>query len=123
MQKILKPGVFVTFDAECSIGGARGNPKLRPVGPDRAMMGRYEGKELGIPLITDILSQHHLSATFFLEIFGDELGYPGETERVCHYLMDRKQDIQLHIHPGYKEYGQKKKGNALAPHRQYCRSF
>ena len=106
----MKPGVFITFDVECSMGGAWGNPKLRPVGPSRTMMGHYGDKKLGLPLIIDILDRFKLTATFFVEVFGDELGYKSETEAVCKYLMDRGQDVQLHIHPGYMQYGLYKKG-------------
>ena len=106
----MKPGVFITFDVECSIGGAWANPKLRPVPPSRAMMGRYGQKELGLPLIIDILDSFKLHATFFVEVFGDDLGYPGETEKVCKYLVDRGQDIQLHIHPNYMHYGLYRRG-------------
>ena len=31
----------------------------------------------------------------------DEQGYPGEGERICHYLLDHGQDVQLHIHPNH----------------------
>ena len=43
--------------------------------------------------------------TNFMEPFNDELGYPGETEPVCRYLIDQAQDVQLHIHPNHFHYG------------------
>ena len=100
----MKPGVYITFDVECSMGGAWENPQLKPVPPDRAVWGRYGGSELGIGLITDILQQHGLSATFFLEAFMAEQGYPDAAEPICKFLLDRNQDVQLHIHPWYKNF-------------------
>jgi hypothetical protein len=101
----MKSGIFITFDVECSMGGAWGGTGLKPIPPSRGMMGIYGKKAFGLPLICDILNRHQLKATFFLEPFNDELGYPGETEPICAFLMDRGQDVQLHIHPGHVNYG------------------
>jgi peptidoglycan/xylan/chitin deacetylase (PgdA/CDA1 family) len=106
----MKPGVYITVDVECSMGGAWADPALRPVPPARAMMGEYGQRRLGVPLITEILDGSGLKATFFVETFAEEQGYPGQTEPVCQYLVDRGQDVQLHIHPNHKHYGQKQKG-------------
>lgn len=106
----LRPGVFITFDVECSMGGAWGNPALKPVRPARAIWGEYDGQPLGLPLIVDILRKHDLAGTFFVEAFIEEQGYPGEAERVCTYLLDHGQDVQLHIHPNHKHYGMMRRG-------------
>lgn len=99
------PGVLITFDVECSMGGAWADPNLKPVSPRLGMMGEYGGQRLGVPLICDILARHDLKATFFLEPFNDELGWPDETEPVAQYLLERGQDVQLHIHPNHVHYG------------------
>ncbi|WP_305043251.1 polysaccharide deacetylase family protein [Geoalkalibacter sp.] len=104
------PGIFMTFDVECSMGGAWGNPTLKPISPRVGMMGEYGDKKLGIPLICDILSRNDLKATFFVEPFNDDLGWPGETEPVVRYLVERGQDVQLHIHPNHVHYGLHKAG-------------
>jgi len=100
----LKPGVIISFDVECSMGGAWQNPELKPVSPAKGMMGEFGNKRLGIPLICDILEKNNLKAAFFVEPFNKELGYPNETEKVCSYLMERGQDIELHIHPNHYNY-------------------
>ena len=105
-----QPGVFITFDVECSMGGAWGDPSLKPISPRLGMMGQYGDKQLGIPLICNILSRYDLKATFFLEPFNDELGYPGETEPVVQHLLDHGQDIQLHVHPNHVHYGLHREG-------------
>lgn len=106
----MKPGVFITIDVECSMGGAWGNDAVKPVPPSRGMMGRYGESELGVPLITRILEDNGLTGTFFVEPFNDELGHPGQTEGVCEFLLDHGQDVQLHIHPNHKHYGLHKAG-------------
>ncbi len=110
----MRPGVHITIDVECSMGGAWGDPLLRPVPPARAMMGEYGGRRLGVPLIADILGRGNLVGTFFVEAFTDEQGYPGGAEAVCQYLMGRGQDVQLHVHPNHKHFGLKQQG---LPHR------
>jgi len=107
----LKRGVYITVDVECSMGGAWGNDARRPVPPSRAMMGEYDGRRLGVPLITDILRRYDLAATFFVETFAEEQGNPGQTEPVCHHLLDAGQDVQLHVHPTHKHYGLHRRGH------------
>lgn len=108
----MNPGVYITFDVECSMGGAWQNPQLKPVSPQLGMMGDYGDKRYGAPLICDILQQRDLQATFFVEPFNDELGYPGETEPVVRYLVEQDQDVQLHIHPNHVHYGQMQAGQS-----------
>jgi len=92
------------------MGGAWKDPSLKPVSPRFGMMGDYGGQQLGIPLICDILRRSNIQATFFLEPFNEELGWPGETEPVVNYLLQQQQDIQLHIHPNHIHYGQYRSG-------------
>ena len=106
----MKPGVFFTFDVECGMGGAWNNSNLKPIPPSRGMMGQYGDQSYGIPLICDILNKYDVKATFFLEPFNRELGYPDETEYICRYILDKGQDIQLHVHPGHYHYGFERTG-------------
>lgn len=106
----MKRNLFITFDVECSMGGAWGAPELKPVPPARAIWGEYGEAKYGLPLIVDILQQHGLKATFFVDAFTEDQGFPGQTEPVCQYLLDRGQDVQLHIHPNKKHYGMKMRG-------------
>ena len=107
----MKPGVIISFDVECSMGGAWNDKSLKPVSPLKGMMGRYGDRYYGIPLICEILEKNQLKATFFVEPFNEELGHGGETEPVCEYLLEKGHDIQLHIHPNHLHYGEYKKGN------------
>ena len=106
----MKPGVFFTFDVECSMGGAWQDSSLSPIPPRLGMMGEYDGKQYGIPLICEILQRNALAATFFVEPFNEDLGYPDQTEPVVRFLVEKEQDIQLHIHPNHIHYGQYRAG-------------
>ena len=110
VAKKIKPGVFLTFDVECSMGGAWGDPSLKPIPPRLGMMGEYGGHSYGLPLICDILNKNNLKATFFVEPFNADLGYPGETEPVVRFLVEQGQDVQLHVHPNHVHYGLHKSG-------------
>lgn len=111
----MKPGVYITVDVECSMGGAFADTALRPVPPSRGMMGEYGDKRLGVPLITEVLGGHGVKATFFVEAFAAEQGYPGQTEPVCEHLLDHGQDVQLHVHPAYEMYDRFRRGTAVGP--------
>ncbi len=106
----IQPAVYLTVDVECSMGGAWGDSSLSPVSPERAVWGRYERDEYGIGRIADILERYGLSATFFVEVFLEEQGYPGTAQAICEYLLRRGQDVQLHIHPGHPFYRLHKQG-------------
>lgn len=99
-----KVKVFVTVDTEHSIGGAFVDPKLKPVGNEKTILGRIGENTYGIPLIMDIADSFRIQLTFFLEsinkyYFGDH-----ESGKVCRYIIDRGHDIQLHIHPNYLSF-------------------
>ena len=106
----MKRGVLISFDVECSMGGAWQDAALRPVPPSRAMMGEFGRKKLGLPLIVDILADSGLAGTFFVEVFTEEQGFAGLTEPICQYLLDRGQDVQLHVHPNHFHYAMHLRG-------------
>lgn len=108
--EVVQPAVYITFDVECSMGGAWGDSGLRPVPPSRAIWGEYGDQKLGIPLIVRILKEHGLVGTFFVDAFTEEQGFQGLTEPVCEYLLDQGQDVQLHLHPNKKHYQMKLMG-------------
>jgi len=99
-----KINVFITVDTEHSIGGAFGDPKLKPVGNEKHILGKIGTKYYGIPLIMDIAEASNLTLTFFVEVlstcyFGEE-----ETKKVCEYIVNRGHDVQLHLHPNYLNF-------------------
>ena len=108
------PDVHITIDAECSMGDAWSNPDYEPVGPERAVLGRIDGASYGTPLIMDILEEHALRGTFFIEVLaGTVLG-----ERVLaeayESVLRRGHDAQLHAHPVYRYYAKVRQGRLAA---------
>lgn len=99
-----KVNVFLTVDTEHSIGGAFRSPDNKPVGNRKRIYGELNNQYYGIPLIIDIAGRYGLTLTFFLEVFNKYFFGKQESEEVCHYLLERRQDVQLHIHPNYLNF-------------------
>ncbi|HEV8047509.1 MAG TPA: hypothetical protein VGP35_07260, partial [Terriglobales bacterium] len=96
--------VYITVDTECSLGGAWENPEWKPVGPDRAVLGRVGSRLYGIPLIMDILEEHGLRATFFTEVLVRDLLVKSELADAYAPILQRGHDAQLHLHPVFHYY-------------------
>lgn len=99
-----KPIIFITVDTEHSIGGAFGDPKLKPVGNEKHVFGKIGTKYYGIPLIMDIAEACDLTLTFFVEVLSTCYFGEAESRSVCEYILGRGHDIQLHIHPNYLNF-------------------
>jgi hypothetical protein len=96
--------VYITVDTECSLGGAWENPQWKPVGPDRAVLGRVGSRLYGIPLIMDILEEHGLRGTFFTEVLVRDLLGKSELADAYAPIKQRGHDAQLHLHPVFHYY-------------------
>ncbi|WP_432821473.1 hypothetical protein [Trichloromonas sp.] len=99
-----KVNVFITIDTEHSIGGAFADPTLRPVGNDKRVYGKVNGREYGIPLIMDIADRFNIPLTFFVEVFNKYHFGEAETRDVCQYILGRGHDVQLHLHPNFLNF-------------------
>src|SRR5262249_6266601 len=102
--------VYITIDAECSLGGAWENPRWRPVGADRAVMGLIGSKCYGIPLIMDILEEHGLRGTFFTEVCARDVVNTSDLDAAYRSIRDRAHDAQLHLHPVFHFYNRVAQG-------------
>lgn len=96
--------VFLTVDVECSIGGAFADPKLHPVGGDKRIFGRFHGREYGISLMMEIAERYGLPLVFFVETFQQLHFGSMETRRVVQAVLQRKHEVQLHLHPNYLNF-------------------
>jgi hypothetical protein len=96
--------VYLTIDTECSLGGAWLNPRLKPVGPEKAVLGRIGSKFYGVPLIMDILEEHGLRGTFFTEVLVRDLLADSELAAAYLPIRERGHDAQLHMHPVFHYY-------------------
>lgn len=106
----MKVNIFITVDAEHSIGGALNNPNLKPVGNDKRMFGKVGNNEYGIPLIMDIAELYEIPLTFFVEVFSKSYFGEDETKIVCEYILKRGHEIQLHLHPLFLNFGMSNPG-------------
>ena len=77
---------------------------MRPVGPERAVLGKIGSKFYGIPLIMDILEENGLRATFFAEMFAGEIVDPAEFGAAYSLIRTRGHEPQLHLHPVFRFY-------------------
>ncbi len=99
-----KVNVFITVDTEHSIGGAFRDPRLKPVGNEKRVLGRIGDKAYGIPLIMDIADDCNVLITFFVEVLNKHHFGEAESREVCRYIIDRGHDVQLHLHPNYLNF-------------------
>jgi peptidoglycan/xylan/chitin deacetylase (PgdA/CDA1 family) len=103
--------VYITIDTECSIGGALRHPELEPVGPERAVLGEIGGRQYGIPLIMDVLEQHSLRGTFFVEVLASRVVDAEKLGSAYREIVSRGHDAQLHLHPAYDCYRRVREGS------------
>ena len=99
-----KMRVYFTVDTETSMGGAWQNSQYSPLPLERSMLGLYNSRFYGIPLLMDILDEHGFRATFFTEVFCGYLVGFDEVEKVFRLIRDRGHDAQLHLHPVFRFY-------------------
>jgi peptidoglycan/xylan/chitin deacetylase (PgdA/CDA1 family) len=102
--------VYLTVDTECSMGGAWDSPTREPVGPDRAILGRTGPHRYGTPLIMDLLEEHALRATFFVEVFAGAVVGDAALAGAYREIIRRGHDAQLHLHPVFRYYAGRKRG-------------
>ena len=102
--------VYLTVDTECSMGGAWDSATREPVGPERAILGLTGARRYGTPLIMDLLEEHDLRATFFVEVFASAV--VGDTALGDAYreITGRGHDVQLHLHPVFHYYAEHRRG-------------
>jgi hypothetical protein len=92
------------------MGGAWENPQLKPVHPDRAVLGKIGPDHYGIPRIMDILEEHGLRGTFFIEVFAALNGFRPELTEAYSQIVKRGHDAQLHLHPIHFYYHLRNEG-------------
>lgn len=93
-----------SVDTEISMGGAWEYPARRPLSIDQRIFCRKGDQLWGVSLIADVLERYGMKATFFCEMLASEIIGVGETERYIQYLLERGQDVQLHLHPVFWFY-------------------
>lgn len=107
--------VFLTIDTECSMGGAWDHPELRPVAPERAILGKIGNEYYGTPLIMDVLEGHGLRGVFFVEVLAKHVVPASQLSDAYGDIVRRGHDTQLHIHPVYHYYRLFQQGRITRP--------
>ncbi len=103
----MKTKVIITVDTEFSIAGAFQDPEnFKPIGLP-AVLCEKNGHSHGLGFLLDVLNQYDLKATFFVEAlnsnyFGYEL-----MGNIAHHIIERGQDVQLHLHPCWQYFKNK----------------
>src|ERR1035437_4760044 len=100
----MKTKIILTVDVEFSIAGAFADPiNNKPMGLQSVLLEK-NGQSHGLGFILDTLDKHDIKATFFVETlnanyFGHDL-----MGNIAHTIVDRGQDIQLHLHPCWQYF-------------------
>lgn len=98
--------VYFTVDTEASMGGAWNDPGRRPLKADSHIFCRIGGRDYGIGFITDTLSRYGFRATHFVETLMTLVNGADDVRSVFDFLLERNQDVQLHLHPTYRFYAE-----------------
>lgn len=106
----MKTIVFITVDVELSMGGAWGHADLEPLDLHACIWCKGpDGQEHGIRRIMDILEDRGLPGVFFVDTALSEIFSREAYREVCREILDRGHDVQLHLHPGAREYARRRK--------------
>lgn len=98
--------VYFTVDTESSMGGAWRLPARRPLAAARHVFCRRGTQELGIPLLTQLLTRYGLRGTFFVETLATRCLGDEDTRSIFDFLLQAGQDVQLHLHPNFRFYAE-----------------
>ncbi|MEO8714025.1 MAG: hypothetical protein ABI369_03335 [Acetobacteraceae bacterium] len=96
--------VCLTIDIEFSVGGAFTWPDThRPIG-EESVLCHASGQENGLGFLLDVLSDHGISATFFVESLQSAYFGDAPMGRIIERILRHGQDVQLHIHPAWRAF-------------------
>lgn len=96
--------ICLTVDTEFDIAGAFSNPNHnKPIGADHVFCP-VEGKSEGLGFILQTLNHYDQQATFFVETMNTSYFGDKEMGEIVEQLLRHKQDVQLHLHPCWKQF-------------------
>lgn len=97
--------VILSVDTEASIGGAWTSPDCRPLSMTRRAFCDTDRGPFGLPFIVGELERYGMRSTFLCEMLACGVLGEGDVGRATEYLLTRGQDVQLHVHPTFRFYG------------------
>src|SRR5215469_6814947 len=109
--------VYLTVDTENSMGGAWGNPTLRPISSDHRIFCKIGQQDYGIGWMCRELNARKLRATFFGEVFAGLVFGEADTRSWMQFLLDNGQEVQLHAHLNFFYYAQQMRDGVRPPFR------
>lgn len=91
-----------TIDTEISMGGAKPNNDLQPVGPRRRIWAETDDGAYGITRFMDIFDAHGVRGVFFFEGVARHVVGEEELAKAARCIVERGHDVELHLHPEYE---------------------
>ena len=91
--------VFITVDTEVWCGGWSDLDQRFPEMFGKYIYGHTKHGSYGLPGKLDILEEHGLQASFFVEtLFSARFG-KAPLDEIIGLILEKKQEVQLHLHP------------------------
>ena len=66
---------------------------------DMGIVGRIGREDYGVAKLAQMLSQYHMKATWFIDVYTNKKQYLPQFVKICRELKDKGHDLQLHTHP------------------------
>jgi peptidoglycan/xylan/chitin deacetylase (PgdA/CDA1 family) len=101
------------------MGSAWRHPNRGPLSVDKTIFCTTKNSNYGIPLIVEELKKYAFKATFFTELFFSYCLGPDQAQMVVDYLLTNGQDVQLHLHPVFRNHSRAIKEGTPDAFRQY----
>jgi peptidoglycan/xylan/chitin deacetylase (PgdA/CDA1 family) len=99
--------VVISIDVEPSIAGFFDNPLYTPLF-DEPISCDVNGKSEGLGFLINLFKEYNFIATFFIETVHNAYFPTSKMEKYIHQLLEANQDIQLHLHPIWSYFKDKK---------------
>ena len=101
-----KTKVVLTVDTEPSVAGAFDDPSRPAPLLHEPVWGSVNGRSEALGFLIRTLSQHDLTATFFVETVHTTYFSDAPMGQYVEKLLDAGQDVQLHLHPCWRSFVQ-----------------
>ncbi len=75
---------------------------------DLCILGKLNGKEIGIPLIMQLLEDRGMRGVFFIDMPFVYIIGESKFREIIDLILDRGHDVQVHLHPGGLSYSENK---------------
>ena len=98
--------IILTVDTEPSVAGAMEDRNRFPPLLQEPVWGEVNGRSEALGFITRTLGHYDLRATFFVETAHTRYFGQQAMKRYTDHLVETGQDVQLHIHPVWKNFSE-----------------